>query len=37
MSLKQLLDNNRAWAKDMLSQDKQYFSRLANQQSPQYL
>ena len=37
MSLKQLLDNNRAWAKDMLSQDKQYFSRLAQQQSPQYL
>jgi carbonic anhydrase len=37
MSLKQLLENNRAWAKDMLSQDKQYFSRLAQQQSPQYL
>ena len=37
MSLKQLLDNNRAWAKEMLSQDKQYFSRLARQQSPQYL
>ena len=37
MSLKQLLENNRAWAKEMLSQDKQYFSRLAQQQSPQYL
>jgi carbonic anhydrase len=37
MSLKQLLDNNRAWAREMLSQDKQYFSRLAQQQSPQYL
>ncbi|MEA3192984.1 MAG: carbonic anhydrase [Betaproteobacteria bacterium] len=37
MSLKQLLDNNRAWAKEMLSQDRQYFSRLAQQQSPQYL
>jgi carbonic anhydrase len=37
VSLKQLLDNNRAWAKDMLTQDKQYFSRLAQQQSPQYL
>jgi carbonic anhydrase len=37
MSLKQLLDNNRAWAKEMLTQDKQYFSRLAQQQSPQYL
>ena len=37
MSLKQLLDNNRAWAKEMLGQDRQYFSRLAQQQSPQYL
>jgi carbonic anhydrase len=37
LSLKQLLENNRAWAKDMLAQDKQYFSRLAQQQSPQYL
>ena len=37
MSLKQLLENNRAWAKDMLAQDKQFFSRLAQQQSPQYL
>jgi len=37
MSLKQLLENNRAWAKDMLAQDKQYFSRLAQQQTPQYL
>ena len=37
MSLQPLLDNNRAWAKSMLSQDGQYFSRLAQQQSPQYL
>jgi carbonic anhydrase len=37
VSLKQLLENNRAWAKDMLSQDKDYFSRLERQQSPQYL
>jgi carbonic anhydrase len=37
MSLKQLLESNRAWAKDMLAQDKQFFSRLAQQQSPQYL
>jgi len=37
MSLDQLLQNNRAWAKEMLSQDKLYFSRLAQQQSPQYL
>ena len=37
MSLQQLLDSNRAWAKEMLSQDSHYFSRLAQQQSPQYL
>ena len=37
MSPRQLLDNNRAWAKSMLAQDGQYFSRLAQQQSPQYL
>jgi len=37
MSLKQLLENNRAWARDMVAQDRQYFSRLAQQQSPQYL
>ena len=37
MSLKQLLENNRAWAKEMLSQDGQFFSRLEQQQSPQYL
>jgi len=37
VSLKKLLDNNRAWAKDMLAQDKQFFSRLEQQQTPQYL
>jgi carbonic anhydrase len=37
VSLRQLLDNNRAWAKEMLSQDRLFFSRLAQQQSPQYL
>jgi carbonic anhydrase len=37
VSLQQLLENNRAWAKQMLLQDKEYFSRLARQQSPQYL
>src|SRR5687767_14004159 len=37
MSLQQLLDNNRTWARNMLSQDSEYFSRLAQQQSPQYL
>jgi carbonic anhydrase len=37
VSLKALLDKNRAWSKAMLAQDRQYFSRLAQQQSPQYL
>ena len=37
MSLDKLLENNRAWASEMLSQDKEFFSRLAQQQSPQYL
>jgi len=37
MSVGKLLENNRAWAAEMLAQDKQYFSRLAQQQSPQYL
>ena len=37
MSLKNLLDANRAWAKQMLSEDKQFFSRLEQQQSPEYL
>src|SRR5882757_5453737 len=37
MSLKHLLDSNRAWAKEMLAEDKHYFSRLEQQQSPQYL
>ena len=37
MSLKKLLENNRSWAKEMLAQDRQFFSRLEQQQSPQYL
>jgi len=37
LSLQKLLENNRSWSKEMLAQDKQYFSRLAQQQSPQYL
>jgi carbonic anhydrase len=37
MSLKQLLDNNRAWAQAETKADPEYFSRLANQQAPQYL
>jgi carbonic anhydrase len=34
---KQLLENNKAWARRVLAEDPQYFSRLAGQQSPQYL
>ena len=37
MSLGQLLENNRKWSSEMLAQDPQYFSRLAKQQTPQYL
>jgi carbonic anhydrase len=37
MSLNKLLEANRAWSNEMLSQDKHFFSRLAQQQSPQYL
>ena len=37
MSLKKLLDSNRAWANEMLAHDQQFFSRLEHQQSPQYL
>jgi carbonic anhydrase len=37
VSLGQLLDNNRAWARGMLAVDPEYFKRLARQQSPQYL
>ena len=37
MSLAQLLENNRSWARGMLAADPEYFARLARQQSPQYL
>jgi len=37
MSTARLLENNRAWAKRVLADDPAYFSRLAQQQSPQYL
>jgi carbonic anhydrase len=37
VSLKKLLENNRDWAREMVSQDPKFFSRLAQQQSPQYL
>ena len=37
MSLNQLLENNRAWARGAVAEDPEYFTRLARQQSPQYL
>lgn len=36
-SLKELFENNRAWAADMTRQDPQFFRRLSAQQSPRYL
>ncbi|MDB6077990.1 MAG: carbonate dehydratase [Akkermansiaceae bacterium] len=36
-TLKHLLENNREWAERKLAKDPDYFSRLANQQSPEYL
>ena len=36
-NLPQLFDNNRAWAADMTRQDREFFSRLATQQAPEYL
>ena len=36
-SLKHLFDNNRAWAARMVHENPEYFSRLANQQTPKYL
>jgi carbonic anhydrase len=36
-TLQHLLENNRAWAREMLSADPQFFQRLSRQQSPQYL
>jgi carbonic anhydrase len=35
--LKHLFDQNRAWASDITKNDPQFFSRLASQQSPEYL
>ncbi len=37
MSPSELLENNRRWARAMVADDPEYFSRLAHQQSPQYL
>lgn len=35
--LKELFDNNRAWAEETLARDPDFFAKLANQQSPAYL
>jgi carbonic anhydrase len=37
MSPRELLENNRQWARAAVAKDPEYFSRLAHQQSPQYL
>ena len=37
MSPRQLLDNNRKWAKAEVAADPEYFRRLERQQSPEYL
>jgi carbonic anhydrase len=37
MSPSELLENNRKWARAAVADDPEYFSRLAHQQSPQYL
>ena len=37
MSLKALLESNRAWACSVVAEDPAFFTRLAGQQSPQYL
>ena len=36
-SIKQLFENNRAWAADMTRQDADFFRRLSEQQAPDYL
>jgi len=35
--LKQLFDNNRAWAARMMKRDPRFFERLSQQQAPEYL
>ena len=37
LTLKQLLDNNRSWADSMIAAEPDFFKKLANQQSPEYL
>jgi carbonic anhydrase len=36
-TLKQLFDQNRAWAAEMTREDPEFFTRLAGEQSPRYL
>jgi carbonic anhydrase len=36
-ALHELLDNNRKWAASMVARDKDFFKRLASQQSPEYM
>jgi len=36
-NLRQLFDNNRAWADRIRAQDPQFFEKLSRQQSPEYL
>ncbi len=36
-SLKGLLENNQRWAAERVAEDPEFFSRLANQQTPEYL
>ncbi|RUO37195.1 carbonate dehydratase [Aliidiomarina shirensis] len=35
--IRDLLANNKSWAKSQLEQDPEYFNRLVNQQKPEYL
>lgn len=35
--IKQLFDNNRAWAQRITRQDPEFFARLSSQQAPEYL
>ncbi|WP_116368633.1 carbonate dehydratase [Parahaliea mediterranea] len=36
-AIKQLFDNNRSWAQSIKTSDPDFFEKLANQQSPEYL
>ena len=37
MNLKKLLDANQEWAQSIVAGDPEFFQRLANQQTPEYL